>query len=374
MLTRSGRGRHRVGCAAWTSTRTSLAHQPEWDRLEELTAAAPADRRRGRRARSSSTSGWRPTCRWCARPRRTRAGHLPVLAARPGARAVGRRAHLDLARPARLLHRRFPAALYRARWWWLATTAVANVVARRADRWWLLDHPERARPSLLTPAEVDRLVEHDFADYYTEYPPATSPPRSGSTTPGWPRSASPSACSGCRCSTCCSRTSPTSAVIGCAHAATTAARLFFGLILPHGLLELTAVFVAGGVGLRLFWSWVEPGRPHPGASRSPQEGRTAGRGGARPGRRCCSSAACIEAFVTRPAADLGPDRRSAIVAEAGVPRLRLRPRAPRPCRAGRRPATSTPALLERPASPRRGLSAAPVARLAQSRPAALSAR
>ena len=34
---------------------------------------------------------------------------------------------------------------------------------------------------------------------------------------------------------------------------------FWGLILPHGLLELTAVFVAGGVGLRLFWSWVEPG-------------------------------------------------------------------------------------------------------------------
>ena len=36
--------------------------------------------------------------------------------------------------------------------------------------------------------------------------------------------------------------------------------LFLGLILPHGLLELTAVFVAGGVGLRLFWSWVEPGQ------------------------------------------------------------------------------------------------------------------
>ena len=35
--------------------------------------------------------------------------------------------------------------------------------------------------------------------------------------------------------------------------------LFFGLILPHGLLELTAVFVAAGVGLRLFWAWVDPG-------------------------------------------------------------------------------------------------------------------
>jgi uncharacterized membrane protein SpoIIM required for sporulation len=35
--------------------------------------------------------------------------------------------------------------------------------------------------------------------------------------------------------------------------------LFLGLILPHGLLELTCVFVAGGTGLRLFWSWVAPG-------------------------------------------------------------------------------------------------------------------
>jgi hypothetical protein len=37
------------------------------------------------------------------------------------------------------------------------------------------------------------------------------------------------------------------------------ADVFFGLILPHGLLELTAVFVAAGVGLRVFWAWVEPG-------------------------------------------------------------------------------------------------------------------
>jgi uncharacterized membrane protein SpoIIM required for sporulation len=35
--------------------------------------------------------------------------------------------------------------------------------------------------------------------------------------------------------------------------------LFFGLILPHGLLELTCVFVAAGAGLRLGWCWVDPG-------------------------------------------------------------------------------------------------------------------
>jgi len=34
---------------------------------------------------------------------------------------------------------------------------------------------------------------------------------------------------------------------------------FFGLIAPHGMLELTAVFVASGVGLRIGWAWIAPG-------------------------------------------------------------------------------------------------------------------
>jgi uncharacterized membrane protein SpoIIM required for sporulation len=34
---------------------------------------------------------------------------------------------------------------------------------------------------------------------------------------------------------------------------------FYGLILPHGLLELTAVVVAGSAGLRLGWSLIDPG-------------------------------------------------------------------------------------------------------------------
>ncbi len=35
--------------------------------------------------------------------------------------------------------------------------------------------------------------------------------------------------------------------------------LFFGLIAPHGILELTAVFVAAGTGLRLGWTVIDPG-------------------------------------------------------------------------------------------------------------------
>ncbi len=34
---------------------------------------------------------------------------------------------------------------------------------------------------------------------------------------------------------------------------------FWGLILPHGLLELTAVCVAGGAGLCLGWTLIDPG-------------------------------------------------------------------------------------------------------------------
>src|SRR5207302_3455218 len=34
---------------------------------------------------------------------------------------------------------------------------------------------------------------------------------------------------------------------------------FWGLILPHGLLELSAVIIAGGAGLRLGWTLIDPG-------------------------------------------------------------------------------------------------------------------
>ena len=34
---------------------------------------------------------------------------------------------------------------------------------------------------------------------------------------------------------------------------------FWGLILPHGLLELSAVIIAGAAGLRLGWTVIDPG-------------------------------------------------------------------------------------------------------------------
>jgi uncharacterized membrane protein SpoIIM required for sporulation len=47
---------------------------------------------------------------------------------------------------------------------------------------------------------------------------------------------------------------------------------FFGLIAPHGLLELTAVVIAGGAGLRMGWSLLVPGDRTRGAALA-EEGR-----------------------------------------------------------------------------------------------------
>lgn len=42
-------------------------------------------------------------------------------------------------------------------------------------------------------------------------------------------------------------------------AAAGAAPKFWGLVLPHGLLELTSVVIAGGAGLRVGWTIIDPG-------------------------------------------------------------------------------------------------------------------
>jgi uncharacterized membrane protein SpoIIM required for sporulation len=50
--------------------------------------------------------------------------------------------------------------------------------------------------------------------------------------------------------------------------------IFLGLITPHGLLELTAVFIAAGTGLRLGWTVIDPG-PRPRAEALAEQGRVA---------------------------------------------------------------------------------------------------
>jgi uncharacterized membrane protein SpoIIM required for sporulation len=166
----------------------------------------------------------------------------------------------------------FPAALYRMRWWWLATMA-ANLVVATVMILWLLQHPG-VESSLIPPAEAERMANVEFERYYSEYAASHFAARV------WTNNAWVAALCiafgvfGVPVVYVLFNNIVNLAVIGALMIQHDRAALFFGLILPHGLLELTAVFVAAGVGLRLFWSWVEPGHRTRAASVA-HEGRTA---------------------------------------------------------------------------------------------------
>ncbi|MGD8148529.1 stage II sporulation protein M [Ornithinimicrobium sp. Y1694] len=172
----------------------------------------------------------------------------------------------------RFLAEDFPAALYRLRWWW-GITAVVNVVVGLALGWWLFHNPV-VENSLISAEEVDQLVQSDFESYYSEHA------ASSFSTLVWVNNAWVAA----RCIGMGVLGFPVIwllwqnianvAIIGSLMHRHGRADAFWGLLTPHGLLELMAIFVAAGVGLRLFWSWVAPGRRTRLASLA-AEGRTA---------------------------------------------------------------------------------------------------
>jgi uncharacterized membrane protein SpoIIM required for sporulation len=197
--------------------------------------------------------------------------YLSGVLARARSRTTGTRAASwrDLAT---YLGRTFPAALYRLRWWWLGTMS-ASISATAVMILWLLHHPG-AQSSLVGPKQAKRLVNDQFAGYYSHYA------ASHFAAQVWTNNAWIAALCvalgvfGVPVVYLLFQNVLNLAVIGALMIAHHRAGLFFGLILPHGMLELTAVFVAAGVGLRLFWSWVEPRNATRSASLA-REGRSA---------------------------------------------------------------------------------------------------
>ena len=151
----------------------------------------------------------------------------------------------------------FPAALYRTRWWWIITAAV-NVVAAAVIGWWFLSHPQ-FESSLMSPSEIDQLVNTDFEHYYSEFA------ASHFAAEVWTHNAWLTALCialgvlGVPVVYLLFQNVLNLGFMGAIMINHHRGALFFGLILPHGLLELTAVFVAGATGLRLLWAWIDPG-------------------------------------------------------------------------------------------------------------------
>jgi len=192
---------------------------------------------------------------------------------------------------------KLPAALYRYRYWWV-TVAVLSLLVSFVLAWWLIKHPE-ARTALLPSSDIQQLTQPggSFETYYKSAPAQDFAAQVwtnnfwlalGTLFSGpllglpvfymlWENTMNLS--------------------LNAAYMISAGrGDVFFTLILPHGMLELTSLFVAAGVGLKLGWTMIDPG-PRTRLAALEQEGRIASVVGI--GMICtllCTG--IIEAFVT----------------------------------------------------------------------------
>jgi uncharacterized membrane protein SpoIIM required for sporulation len=172
---------------------------------------------------------------------------------------------------ARLVSVSFPAAVYRSRWW-AAGSAAASLVIAAVLGAWVAANPS-VQASIASKDQIRQLVENDFESYYSENAAA------GFAAQVWTNNAWIAALcftigiTGVAVVYVLAQNAINLGLVGGLMAANGRLDLFFGLITPHGLLELTAVFVAAGSGLQVFWAWIDPG-PRPRTQAIAEEGRS----------------------------------------------------------------------------------------------------
>ena len=152
----------------------------------------------------------------------------------------------------------FPVAAYRARWWWLGTTVLSLLLALAVGRW--IAASPAIQSSLLSKSQVASLVHSQFRSYYSQ-DTASSFALKVWTNNVWVAAQSLvlGAFLGAGTLFVLFENALNLGVDGGLMIGHGRAGEFFTLILPHGMLELSAVFLAAAAGLRLGWSIIDPG-------------------------------------------------------------------------------------------------------------------
>ncbi|MFB6620573.1 stage II sporulation protein M [Streptomyces sp. NPDC056367] len=237
------------------------AHRAEWDRLEQLLGrgrhltGTEADELVALYQRASTHLSLIQS----SAPDPMLTGRLTQLVARARATVTGTR-RAGWRDAARFFTAGFPAAVYRSRRWWIPTALVSTAVGVLIG-WWIATHPE-VQGAIGTPEFLKEMTQPggEYETYYSSHPAASF------AAQVWTNNAQAAAIC---------------LVLGAflglpvlwilymnmlnlgvglgLMAAAGRLDVFLGLILPHGLLELTAVFVAAGTGLRLGWTVIDPG-------------------------------------------------------------------------------------------------------------------
>ncbi|CDO28925.1 stage II sporulation protein M [Mycolicibacterium porcinum] len=236
-----------------------VAHRPTWDRLEELV-------KRRRRLTGAEVDElvdlYQRVSTHLSMVRSSSqdsvlVGRLSGLVARARAAVTG--AHAPLWREfVRFWTVSFPVVAYRSWRWWLGS-AVAFFIVAVAMALWISGNPA-VLSAIGTPSEIEELVNHDFESYYSEHPAGSF------ALQVWINNSWVAA----QCiafAILLGLPIPYVLFQNAANLGVNAALmfsagkgdLFLGLITPHGLLELTAVFLAAAVGMRLGWTVIAPG-------------------------------------------------------------------------------------------------------------------
>lgn len=152
----------------------------------------------------------------------------------------------------------FPAAVYRIRWWVLVTTAVCLGVALALGSWIVLN-PD-VQQHIAPPEQVKAIVNKDFEGYYSASP-AGSFAAKVFTNNVWVSAQALVAgiLLGIPTVFVLLSNFVNLGVMGGLMIANGRGPLFFGLIIPHGLVELSSVFIAGAAGLKIGWTVIDPG-------------------------------------------------------------------------------------------------------------------
>ncbi|GHJ39522.1 stage II sporulation protein M [Streptomyces sp. TS71-3] len=252
------------------------AHRAQWDRLDSLVRR----RRRltGAEADELVTLYQRTATHLSliqsSAPDPQLTGRLTQLLARARSAVTGTR-RASWRDVAHFLARGFPAAVYRSRHWWVPTALISTAISAVLG-WWIGTHPQ-VRATIAAPSELRSLTRPggEYETYYSSHPAASF------AAQVWTNNAEAAAL----CLV-------LGAFIGIpvlwvlfqnmlnlgvgVGLMSSAGRLdtFLGLVLPHGLLELTAVFAAAGTGLKLGWTVIDPG-PRTRRTALAEEGRAA---------------------------------------------------------------------------------------------------